>query len=486
MFPTRISLVAAGLVLMLAVLMQQTITSSLGQATQANINGRVERAAGLFLSQNRLQALEFTNETAGYARHEAFPRIFTIADETARRKAANEAANELNNQQIQKAHDRRAELVAVVDAAGKVVARDLNINAMYGEDFKARYPSVAAALLGNANKDVWAFSNRMYRVSSAPIRGADGRIVGALIVAFEESAHDARALKDAFGTEVVVFLDNKIYASSFAQAGKESLEEQDLSRVLFTGSAYAAPAVKERKQTAVFTTVVQGETYRGVAAPMLGNTSQPAAGFVVLSSLDAAQQPIRAAGMWILGLGIIAALATMAAAAYTSRRFLASIDLVEQGVTEIINGNHEYVFEKQGNIDFEGLENALNVMVSRLTGRPDPNEEGGTPMSATLEFSGGNVASPRDSSGPNLHKLTPENQTLAAEPEDKYQRRLFDEYVRAREETGEGTRDLSFASFIEKLKDNEIALCKKYNCRAIRFKVIIKANQVTLKPVPLH
>jgi len=57
--------------------------------------------------------------------------------------------------------------------------------------------------------------------------------------------------------------------------------------------------------------------------------------------------------------------------------------------------------------------------------------------------------------------------------------------VHAREQTGEGTRDLTFATFIEKLKDNEVVLCKKYGSRAVRFKVTIKNGQVTLKPVPL-
>src|SRR5438105_4194416 len=222
MFPTKISLVAAGLVLILTALVHQTATSSLARTASQNTTVQVERAAGLFLSQNRLQALEFTSETAGYARDEAFGRIFSIADETERRKAAKEAADALNDQKIAKAHDdRRAALVAVIDAAGKVIARDLNINAMYGEDLKSKFPSVAKALAeGRANKDVWTFQGRMYRVSCAPVRGADGRVLGALVIGFEESANDARGLKDSFGTDVGVFLDGQIYASSFAQACK--------------------------------------------------------------------------------------------------------------------------------------------------------------------------------------------------------------------------------------------------------------------------
>jgi hypothetical protein len=482
MFPTKISLVAAALVLILTALMYQASTSSLSRIMEQRTKDQVERAAGLFLSQNRLQALEFTNETAQYARMEVFSKIFSIADETQRRTAAHEAVNALNEQHIAKAHDRRAALVAVVDAGGKVVARDLNINALYGEDMKGRYPAVAAALSGSANKDVWAFNNRMYRVSCAPIRGADGKVIGALVVGFEESGNDARALRDAFGTDVVEFLDGKIYASNFAVAGKPSVEEQELAKVLFAGPGTSA--VKQRRQTEPFRVTLRGENFLAVAAPLLGNTSQPEAGFVVLSSLDQALQPVRRAGGFLLGLGLLATLITMAAAIWTSRRFLVTIDKIEQGVTEIINGNHDYIFEKQGNIDFEGLENALNVMVARLLGRPEPSEMG---MTSTMDLATSGLTTSRpDAPAPaGSVRLSPENQALANEPEDKYRRRLFDEYVNAREQTGEGSKELNFQSFVEKLKENEVVLAKKYGARTVRFKVIIKQGQVTLKPVPL-
>ena len=72
----------------------------------------------------------------------------------------------------------KADLVAVVGANGHVVSRDLNINAMYDDDLKARYPSVGKALDGVANKDVWNFDGHLYRVGAAPIRSRAGAVVG--------------------------------------------------------------------------------------------------------------------------------------------------------------------------------------------------------------------------------------------------------------------------------------------------------------------
>ena len=41
----------------------------------------------------------------------------------------------------------KADLVAVVGANGHVVSRDLNMNAMYDDDLKSKYPSVGTALV---------------------------------------------------------------------------------------------------------------------------------------------------------------------------------------------------------------------------------------------------------------------------------------------------------------------------------------------------
>lgn len=501
MSPAKIAVVAAGLVIILTGAVHQIAISALTRTVSGNTTAQVERTAGLFLSQSRLAALEFATETAGYARLDPFPRIFTLASETERRTAAHEAVNALNENQVSDAHDgRRAALVAVVGADGKVVARDLNINSLYGEDFKTAYPAVAEALnKGVANQDVWGFNQRMYRVACAPIRGGDGRIVGALVVGFEDSGPDAQKLRDAFGTEVALFLNGKVYSSSFPSSGRESNEEQELARVLFQGPELAVPAMKDRRQTSPFQVSIQGEAYQAVAAPLLGNTSHPPAGFVVLASLDQALAPVRRTASWLLLLGALSMLVAVIAVLYTARNFLQPLDKIEQGVSEIINGNHDYVFEKVSEV-YEGLENGLNVMVARLLGRPEPGE-GGEAMSAVSADLEGSVPNLMEPSGrtpvpktaerkPSQQSagataLSDSNQELAREPEDRYQRRLYDEYVHARKQTGEGVQDLSFEGFVAKLKDNEAALSKKYGARTVRFKVVIKQGQVTLKPVPI-
>jgi len=151
-------------------------------------------------------------------------------------------------------------------------------------------------------------------------------------------------------------------------------------------------------------------------------------------------------------------------------------------VAEVINGNRDYSFDSPSK-DFEGLANGLNVMLARLLGRPDPSDDDlGSSDDGNGQAWGGelSVAEPTGA------HATPEVQALAEEPEDAYIKRTFDEYIAARKQTNESNEGLTLDGFAQKLKQNEAALKKKHNARMVRFKVVIKNGQTTLKPYPIQ
>jgi hypothetical protein len=139
------------------------------------------------------------------------------------------------------------------------------------------------------------------------------------------------------------------------------------------------------------------------------------------------------------------------------------------------------MFESPGR-DFEGLANGLNVMIARLTGRPDPSDDELAEGGGGGVRWGGELSVDNQATGP---QMSPENVALAAEPEAEYFPRLFEEYMGARKQTGEGVEGLTLDDFMRKIRTNEQGLKQKYNCRAVRFKVVIKNKQTTLKPVPI-
>jgi hypothetical protein len=75
---------------------------------------------------------------------------------------------------------------------------------------------------------------------------------------------------------------------------------------------------------------------------------------------------------------------------------------------------------------------------------------------------------------------------LAQEPLDQYYRRTYDEFIAAKRKLGEKTDGVGFENFRAKLSQNETALKGKYKCKMVRFRVVAKGTQVTLKPVPIY
>lgn len=478
MYRARIPLTAAVVIAATTIAMLLSVRGTLGAAAQNEVEKRVERAQQTWPSLDLLRGIDLTNETARFARDDEFGAVFDKKGADEQRQAAFVAVSARNGRL--EAEGRKADIIAVVGANGHVVARDLNINAMYDDDVKARYPSVGKALDGVANKDVWNFDGHLYRVGAAPIRSRAGQVVGALVVGYVASAKDAESDREKLGCQVAYFLDGKIHASSFKKEGGESAEEKQLAAQLFDGPrlADAAIAGSLSKPTVV---KIGSEDFLAATGPLPGNLTKSKSGFVVLASLVAASSAIPAVSFLVFMLGAIGLVVAVGAAVLTAMRFLQPLDKIETGVAEVINGNRDYSFDSPSQ-DFEGLANALNVMLARLLGRPDPSDDDVGSEGQQQQRWGGELSVDASATGP---QTTPEVAALADEPAEKYYPRIFDEYVAARKQTGESLEGLALDGFVAKLKQNEANLQKKYGTRMVRFKVVVKNGQTTLKPVPI-
>jgi hypothetical protein len=308
-----------------------------------------------------------------------------------------------------------------------------------------------------------------------------------VLVGYVTSAKDAAADRKKLGAHVAYYFDGKIHASSFSkEGGLESVEEKDIAKALFGGGegVAAAQGAAEGNLSKNFAVDVAGEHYLAATGPLPGNHTKSKSGFVVLVSLTEAQASIMKVQALFYALGAIGLLAMLGAAVGTAIRFVRPLDGIETGVAEVINGNHDYVFESTSP-DFEGLANSLNLMVARLLGRPDPTDDDEAPSSGGGGGRGPawqDVAVEPNATGP---QLSAENARIAAEPEADYFRRTFEEYLAARKANGESVDGLTLDNFTQKLRGNEEQLKAKYGTRAVRFKVVVKDNTTTLKPIPI-
>jgi hypothetical protein len=375
MFRVRIALIAAVVVAAATAGVFLHLNNNLNDNIVQRVEAAVVRAQQQLLGASRLEGVDLATQTASFAREDEFVQIFAKANEDDKRRAAHIAA-EVRNARLEQA-GRKAGVIGVTDDQGLLISRDLSTTWRYRDNFKKEFPSLGMALAGTPNKDVWNLEGAMYRVGAAPIRGPQGQILGAVFVGYVQSVADAKAARELLGTDVAYFLDGKIHASSFAQkegSSSETAEEKALAAQLFEGPKLAEKATSAHEETGLFRVRVGGQEFVAAAAPLPGNATPSKSGFVVLSSLTEARATVMPLTTFVLVLGLIGILAAVGAAAMTARRFLLPLDRIEAGVSEVINGNRDYVFESPSQ-DFEGLANGLNVMLARLLGRPEPGEE---------------------------------------------------------------------------------------------------------------
>jgi hypothetical protein len=487
----KIGLVAAAVLLVFTLGVHAVITQNLKESVIHEVESDVSRAQRMHQSIARLESLDFANLVAGLAHRPGVVGIFDKTDETAKRQSAFEQCEGLNAYLA--SGSRKADIVAVIDSVGKVVARDLNVNAMYGEDLRAKYPAVGTALKGEATKDVWTFSNRMTRVAVAPIATPEGVIRGALLVGYVLNARDAQLKHDLLGTEVAYFHDGKVHTSSFIAEGigdsakEDGNRTQALNAVLFTlGDKPGQQAVQKQAPTELFHFLLDGHEYAAVAAPLFGNAFDKTSGVVLLNSITSEMDRVSGVGLKIIGFGVLAILVALGAAVMTALRFIKPLDKIELGVADIINGNIDYTFKPVGP-DFEGLSNSLNVMMARLLGRDEPNEDEVEEESDESQRWRSEQMLVEEIAAPSGEPSNdPQVQALAQENETQYFARIYAEYVAALKSQSKPTAGITVQAFTTKLRLVEGGLKQKWKCRSVRFRVVVQGDLVTLKPVPLY
>lgn len=477
MYRFQIGLIAAGVLLVSTVAIVFGVTSKLESSVTQDAEDQARRSAAVYQQMSRLEGLEFANVASKYASRDSMPKVFDAGDETERRKAAFTQCETI--QKMLEAESQRAAIVAVLDKTGKVVARDLNANAMYGEDLSGK-EVVKEALAGKRSRDVWTLGGRTTRVAVAPIMGPSGP-VGAVLLGYVLSHQEARKLSQMIGAEIGLFHQGKMQTSSFVTSeGKEDGNEtQAMTAVLFSGDKLAEQALSKGQPTDVKRIELDGAQYAAVAAPSTGNLGDKTSGFAVLVPLasGAALASSVATSMWLLG--IIGILLVAFAAGLTARRFVRPLDQIEVGVAEIINGNIDYMFKPVGP-DFEGLSNGLNVMLARLLGRDDPDEdqveeEEGTKWKAeqmVIEEGEGQPAGV-------------DAQGLAQESEAAYYPRLYNEYITALRNAGVRADGVSVQAFTAKLRLTEGGLKRKWKCRMVRFVMVASGENIVFRAVKI-
>jgi hypothetical protein len=476
MFRTKIGLIAAGLVVALVVVVYLMTVSPMAKEADTRVQNAVERASALVARVQRLKGFELQGLAESVARRKDFVDAVQVAGEDQRRVAVYDSITQYDK--VLREEGRKAHFFGVTDKEGAIIARDLNPNDMVGD--KLPYKNIREALAGRAARDIWSMKDRMMRAAAAPIL-VGKEVKGVVLIAYEVTSVDAREERDQFGTHVAYFMGDGVKpfvvkASSFSIANDDKTEDSGLAQAAMVSAAELAKEVLGKdKASEVVKIKIQNEEYYAIAGPMPVKLTNPNVGYLVASSIDIAERPVSRIRWMFLVLGLGMLILVLGGMWAVAKHFVSAEDKLELGVAEVINGNLEYTFDVVE--EFEGLANALNVMLARMLGRPEPGEEGegeDALWRADVIFV---EELDQTASGSDAARQ------LAAEPEDAYYARVFHEYVEARRRNNLPVEGITQENLAQKLKANEGLLKAKHKCQMVRFLVIAQGGKVSLKPI---
>lgn len=366
----------------------------------------------------------------------------------------------------------KADLLAVVDAQGQVVAPKSLVGQKIGSG------AIAQALAGRATSDIWLQKDALLRGAAAPIY-VNGEVKGAVVLGHAFKDASAKAEQKMANTEIVYFAGGKVQAASLSKSGLDALEAQvsqasaagKLSKTFATqapGGSYVAVAGPLAAPVTIY-----GGKEKGGAELAKNSVGAQGTGFVVLAALGPRLASVTKARWVLLGFLIVLLLFVLAMIRMVSKHFCTAQELLEEGINEVNAGNVEYTFDALE--EFEGLANALNVMLARLLGRPEPGEEedgdqAWRPDVITID----ELAQPSGDEG-----------QLAGESDEAYHARLFDEYLAARKAADLSVEGITAAVFTQRVKSNAAMLRAQHEAQKVRFTVQSAGGRVTLRPLRL-
>ena len=455
------------------------VRSQLEEGLRGELDAQIDEDLELLQRSWRLSALEFVDQVRERAESRELRSAFNALDQSSRRRAAYERAEGVAAwfQDPARGRGGRPEVVLVTDETGRVIARDKDINRMNGTSIVGTLPSIRRVLdRGLAVHDAWLKEDedKLLQVAVAPIRNAEGGVIGSLLVGYDISNGLAEKESQVLHRDVAFIREGSVYSSSLEQG-----EVQSLEKALFGQLNEETRAALEDPRSATSTWQVElgGHEYVGVTAGLPETLSQNLA-IAVLGDRTERLELAKTA-RFILILMAVGLIFVLIYGFIIGTSFLRPLEEIEEGVLTVINGRTDHRIDIES-AEFGGLAYRINQLINVFTGVDEADAEGHSAGGGEWSGAAANTAQQQDNGAGNEEALA---QALAAEPDDQYQQRIYDEYVQAKQGAGEDVSNIAKDRFLSRLDKNAAALQKKHGCRMVRFQVQTKGDQVILRPV---
>lgn len=493
-----IGAVLAALIAVLTGTAYWVTTSKLEGGIHEDVKQRVAKAQELLIQNSSLEMLRLLKHAealamdpklaealsgTGEEREEAGPNP-VMAEQVFKKFRAGLSPDEAQPD-IMAMTDDNGRLVALMSGSTPVTSP---VPDTYLQAGKIKYPALEASIENQiVTSEIWDYEGSgAMKVTVAPILDTEiNTTLGTVLVAYAITSPEAKKQQALLGAHVVYFYGKAIHATSFGSAKEQ---RASLGKSLFEGGLAEQALTSKKGLGDIKIVEYSGSDYLATTGRLPRYSSKalskdypaPEAGAMVLISLSKATSSVGAAGLTILLVGFFGIVFVFIAISLTSKRILQPLEEIEIGVNDIINGNLDRTFEPVGS-DLDGLANALNVMLARLLGRPEPGEE---EFDEDGNIIRSEVQLPRVNQSGAVDLKQAEAEALAAEPVADYLRRIHGEYTEAQKANGDSVSS-NYDDFVKKLQTNEASLKQKYGAREVRFKVVSEGGKVTLKPLPI-
>jgi hypothetical protein len=470
------------------------VRGSIVEQAASDVADETQRNFQVLERSFRLAAGEFTELVRGRAATPELASVFNASGTESLRTRAHGVANGVATWLADPARGMggRPEIVLITDETGRVLARDLDPERMFDTQLTQHLPVLREVLEGRAVHTLWRqrSDNKVLRTVAAPIRSADGRVIGSIVVGYDLSNGFAEAQASILTHGSVGFVvEGEFYSASGELATLEAALGEEGP---FKAAVTAALASGQTSSRVEFT--VEDEAFIAITGPLPGIDAIPAA---MVSVVNASARLERAAAANIVGLlALVAGLGVFIYSFLIGTSLLQPLEAIEEGVLKVINGRTDFRIDIEDG-EFGGLAYRINQLINMLTGVEESDEEGHTTSSGTwgAQADGAGAAAAAAAAAPAQQQVAGESADggdanlaaqLAAEPAAQYYQRVFNEYIAAKQAAGEDVSNIGADRFIERLKGQEASMAQKKGCRMVRFQVQSADGQVSLKPVLIN
>ncbi len=474
-------------VVLVVVGLSYALTRALLADLPAPGGGDASRSVTAVSAQLKLDGLVLERWLAERAADPKVREPFNAGTAPARAEAAMNAANAVRDAATSSPElaSMSPALVVLVDANGVVLARNSSAT-MRGDDLGAVYPHLKIALQkGITGSDVWVnpARNEQLLASYAPVRGADGAVLGGLVLgtAFNDGRLTVASERMSGGTVVVVVRkgDGIEVIAKTGNAPADALPQ------------LSSPSAKEGIMKALSSgqTVDLGGLSRAYSASgraLDGYGDGRGAAIVGIARIESPQ--ILKGLLWP-NLGVLLfGLVLVGIAAYLLDLYLSRpVAEIEEGLLAIMNGKTDLRFEIE-HAEYGGLVFRLNSLLNQLFGvQEDETDDQGRPSRAPSSTSFEDALAVDERMATSAEGASADAgdvRALREEAEEKYYARIFGEYITGKRSLGDPVDHITREAFVTRIRASEAEMAQKHG-RPVRYKVEVRGKEVVLLAVPL-